>query len=90
MIFSPKRNVSPFAEWESSQADARLKLSKRSVRETESKTFEMLDLLEQLVDKSLITVEADEAGNPRYTMIETVWHYSREKLDKSSEAADGP
>ena len=49
--------------------------------------FEMLDLLEQLVDKSLITVEADEAGNPRYTMIETVWQYSREKLDGSDEAA---
>ena len=46
----------------------------------------MLDLLEQLVDKSLITVEADEAGNPRYTMIETVWQYSREKLAGSDEA----
>ena len=34
---------------------------------------EMLDLLEQLVDKSLITVETDDSGNPRYTMIETVW-----------------
>jgi predicted ATPase/class 3 adenylate cyclase len=48
--------------------------------------FEMLDLLEQLVDKSLITVEPDDSGNPRYTMIETVWHYSREKLDASGEA----
>ncbi len=49
--------------------------------------FEMLDLLEQLVDKSLISVEADDSGNPRYTMLETVWHYSREKLEASSEAA---
>ncbi|HEY5952990.1 MAG TPA: hypothetical protein VIT18_01420, partial [Terrimicrobiaceae bacterium] len=48
--------------------------------------FEMLDLLEQLVDKSLITVELDDSGNPRYTMIETVWHYSREKLEASGEA----
>jgi predicted ATPase/class 3 adenylate cyclase len=48
--------------------------------------FEMFDLLEQLVDKSLIMVESDEAGNPRYTMIETVWHYSREKLEGSGEA----
>jgi hypothetical protein len=46
----------------------------------------MLDLLEQLVDKSLITVELDDSGNPRYTMIETVWHYSREKLEASGEA----
>ncbi len=48
--------------------------------------FEMLDLLEQLVDKSLITVESDESGDSRYTMIETVWHYSREKLEASGEA----
>ena len=48
--------------------------------------FEMLDLLEQLVDKSLITVELDLSENPRYTMIESVWHYSREKLEASGEA----
>jgi predicted ATPase/class 3 adenylate cyclase len=48
---------------------------------------EMLDLLEQLVDKSLISVERDAAGNTRYTMIESVWHYSREKLEASGEAA---
>ncbi|HEY5742094.1 MAG TPA: tetratricopeptide repeat protein, partial [Terrimicrobiaceae bacterium] len=47
--------------------------------------FEVLDLLEQLVDKSLITVERDASGDPRYTMIETVWHYSREKLEESGE-----
>ena len=48
--------------------------------------FEVLDLLEQLVDKSLITVERDAFGNSRYTMIESVWHYSREKLESSGEA----
>ena len=48
--------------------------------------FEMLDLLEQLVDKSLITVELDLSENPRYTMIESVWHYCREKLEASGEA----
>jgi predicted ATPase/class 3 adenylate cyclase len=47
--------------------------------------FEMLDLLEQLVDKSLIAVESDGSDTPRYTMIETVWHYSREKLEASRE-----
>ena len=49
--------------------------------------FEVLDLLEQLVDKSLISVERDASGNTRYTMIESVWHYSREKLEASGEAA---
>jgi predicted ATPase/class 3 adenylate cyclase len=47
---------------------------------------EVLDLLEQLVDKSLITVERDIAGNTRYTMIESVWQYSRDKLEASGEA----
>jgi predicted ATPase/class 3 adenylate cyclase len=48
--------------------------------------FEVLDLLEQLVDKSLIAVERDVSGDSRYTMIETVWQYSREKLEASGEA----
>jgi predicted ATPase/class 3 adenylate cyclase len=48
--------------------------------------IEVLDLLEQLVDKSLITVERDASGNSRYTMIESVWEYSREKLEASGEA----
>jgi predicted ATPase/class 3 adenylate cyclase len=47
---------------------------------------EVLDLLEQLVDKSLISVERDAAGTTRYTMIESVWHYSRDKLESSGEA----
>jgi predicted ATPase/class 3 adenylate cyclase len=48
--------------------------------------FEIFDLLEQLVDKSLITVERDASGNSRYTMIESVWQYAREKLEASGEA----
>ena len=47
---------------------------------------EVLDLLEQLVDKSMISVERDSSGNTRYIMIESVWQYSREKLKASSEA----
>jgi predicted ATPase/class 3 adenylate cyclase len=47
---------------------------------------EVLDLLEQLVDKSMISVERDASGNTRYTMIESVWQYSREKLKASGEA----
>jgi predicted ATPase/class 3 adenylate cyclase len=48
--------------------------------------IEVLDLLEQLVDKSILTVEYDESGKSRYTMIESVWEYSREKLEASGEA----
>ena len=48
--------------------------------------YEVLDLLQQLVDKSLVTVEKDANGDFRYTLIESVWQYSREKLDASGEA----
>lgn len=48
--------------------------------------FEILDLLEQLVDKSLVMVERDTAGNPRYTVIESVWQYAQQKLEGSDEA----
>ena len=47
--------------------------------------FEVLDLLQQLVDKSLASVERDAAGNTRYTFIESVWQYARQKLAESGE-----
>lgn len=48
--------------------------------------YDILDLLQQLVDKSLVTVETDSSGDFRYTLIESVWQYAREKLDTSGEA----
>ncbi len=48
----------------------------------------ILDLLTQLVDKSLLTVEKSEAtGGVRYFMLESVWDYSREKLAEAGETA---
>ncbi len=49
--------------------------------------YDALDLLQQLVDKSLLSVESDPDGGERYTMIESVWQYAQEKL-KSSEESD--
>ncbi len=46
---------------------------------------DVLDLLEQLADKSLIFIETEDGGPPRYTLIESVWQYSREKLAESGE-----
>jgi len=43
-----------------------------------------LDLLTQLVDKSLVVVE--EAEETRYRLLETVRQYGREQLDQSGEA----
>lgn len=47
--------------------------------------YDALDLLQQLVDKSLLTVETEPDGLQRYTMIESVWQYAREKLSESKE-----
>jgi predicted ATPase/DNA-binding SARP family transcriptional activator/DNA-binding CsgD family transcriptional regulator len=45
---------------------------------------EVLDLLSQLVDKSLVLVE-ERDGEARYRLLETVRQYGREKLEESGE-----
>lgn len=45
---------------------------------------DILDLIQQLLDKSLVSVER-ESGTPRYTLIESVWQYAGEKLEASGE-----
>jgi len=47
--------------------------------------YDALDLLQQLVDKSLLAVETGLDELQRYTMIESVWQYSRDKLTESGE-----
>jgi predicted ATPase len=47
--------------------------------------YDALDLLQLLVDKSLLNVESDATDATRYTMIESVWQYSRERLEASGE-----
>lgn len=51
-------------------------------------TFDVLDLLTQLVNKSLVVViaEGSQSGETRYRMLETIRQYAREKLQ---EAGDG-
>jgi predicted ATPase/DNA-binding SARP family transcriptional activator/DNA-binding CsgD family transcriptional regulator len=46
---------------------------------------EVLDLLSQLVDKSLVLAVAAEDGTVRYRLLEPVRQYARERLRKSSE-----
>ena len=46
---------------------------------------EILDLLSQLVDKSLLTLETGVDGAPRYTLLESMWDYARERLEESGE-----
>lgn len=49
--------------------------------------FEVLDHLARLVDKSLVVVERDEGGTPRYRMLETVRQYAEERLSESGRGA---
>lgn len=47
---------------------------------------EMVDLLTQLVDKSLVNVERTPDAGARYFMLESIWDYAREKLAAAGEA----
>jgi predicted ATPase len=42
--------------------------------------YDVLDLLTQLVNKSLVVVESSQNGETRYRMLETIRQYAREKL----------
>lgn len=48
---------------------------------------EMIDLLSQLVDKSLVYVERLPNIGPRYFMLESIWDYANEKLIAAGESA---
>jgi predicted ATPase/DNA-binding SARP family transcriptional activator len=48
---------------------------------------EVLDLLTYLTDKSLVLV-AEQDGETRYRMLETIRQYGREKLEESGEAEE--
>jgi predicted ATPase len=48
--------------------------------------LEVLDLLSHLVDKSLVLVDRDRRGQPRYRVLETVRQYAQERLAEADEA----
>ncbi|MDQ4129228.1 MAG: hypothetical protein M3151_14990, partial [Actinomycetota bacterium] len=48
--------------------------------------FEVLDLLGNLVNKSLVTVETGRSGVLRYGLLEPVRQYARERLEAGDEA----
>ena len=47
---------------------------------------DVLDLVSRLVDKSLVVAEFDESGDVRYSQLQTLWEYGRERLASSGEA----
>jgi non-specific serine/threonine protein kinase len=50
-------------------------------------TWQVLDLLTGLVDKSLVFCDTDETGGVRYRLLETVRQYCAERLRERGEAA---
>jgi predicted ATPase/class 3 adenylate cyclase len=48
--------------------------------------WEVVDLLTQLVDKSLVYVEKTPEHGARYFMLESIWDYAAEKLNAAGEA----
>ncbi len=48
--------------------------------------WEVLDLLQQLIDKSLLSAEQSDFVGLRYFVLESVWDYARAKLDESGDA----
>ncbi len=47
--------------------------------------FEVVDLLTQLVDKSLVYVEKTPEQGARYFILESIWEYANEKLKEAGE-----
>lgn len=47
--------------------------------------YEVLDIITQLANKSLVVVDANEQAEPRYRLLETVRQYAREKLTDANE-----
>jgi predicted ATPase len=47
--------------------------------------FEILDLLDQLINKSLVNVEHLPKGNVRYAMLESIRQYARDRLFEAGE-----
>ena len=45
------------------------------------------DQLQQLVNKSLVLLETDSSGTPRYSLLETIRQYARDRLAEAGEAA---
>jgi non-specific serine/threonine protein kinase len=56
--------------------------------EEDTDLYEILDLLSQLVDKSLVLVTEQVGEEARYRLLETVRQYGWEKLSESGEAAE--
>ena len=51
---------------------------------------EVLDLLAALIDKSLVSLDGELAGDARYRLLDTIGEYAAGRLAASGEQADDP
>ncbi len=49
-------------------------------------SYDVLDILTQLVNKSLVAAQREQGIETRYTLLETIRQYARERLSESGEA----
>ena len=57
-------------------------------RAHETGKADVLEALASLIDKSLVKQEDSTRGEPRFTMLETIHEYAREKLEESGKASE--
>jgi predicted ATPase/class 3 adenylate cyclase/Tfp pilus assembly protein PilF len=64
---------------------ATLEAAEAVCSDDELEAFEVLDILTQLVNKSLVVAEREQGRETRYYLLETIRQYAREKLNDSGE-----
>jgi predicted ATPase/class 3 adenylate cyclase len=64
-----------------------LQAAEAVVGDEELDALDVVDVIGQLVDKSLVLAETDDDGRLRYRLLETVRQYAQEQLETSGEAA---
>jgi predicted ATPase/DNA-binding CsgD family transcriptional regulator len=74
------RRLSVFAGWN-------LEMAEQVCADEHIPKARVLDLLAALIDKSLVTLEDELAGNARYRLLDTIRQYAADRLARSGEEA---
>jgi hypothetical protein len=64
-----------------------LEAAEAVLSDNELDALDVVDVVGQLVDKSLVLAEPDDTGHLRYRLLETIRQYAQEQLEASGEAA---
>ena len=80
-----ERGTGATSSYRCSQAGARWKPRRRSLTRR-GDSYEMLDRLTQLVDKSLVVAQHGADGQTRYSLLETVRQFARDRLADTGDA----